>query len=332
MGSHTVTRPAEGVLLEFEFPIRSNTARAASLLWLAPDGSERLYALIEAGSDNEIVHTQGTYEGDTWRVRSAADSSLLLEHTATRASNQRLVIREDGADAARECANKAFEPIRQTPAAGEDAEDEDLQRALALSLLVHTSPGAAAAASTAAAAQNPSAARSVQDDAAPSNAQPPVAHPVLEPAKQRALPLDDALALSVQLAAQHDARARVQAQLSSAGDSPGTGPEAEARLQVRFADLNCSVLALRLAQSQTIQPLLDEILAHADGAEAAGAAPDARQAELRIASRTPELAFVVARSGLVRSAQPFGAHLLTVGELGLLPSAAFVVTVAVASQ
>ena len=318
MGSQTITRPAEGVVLEFEFPVRSNAARSAALLWIAPDGSEREYAQLRAGAAHEVVHSQCTYEGETWRVRDDA-RRVLLEYTALRAPIQRLVVRDGsngaalggahgggdggscdaaGASGSADAGPSAVGSLAtRADGAGDDDDDDDneLQRALALSLAEW--PSAAGAVGFGRATIGPTSnggAFRTAERVAPPAASPP-APPSVE---QLAISLDDAVALSAQLAAQHAARARAQATRA-----PSPEAEAEARLQCRFPEVDgggSSSFALRLRESETTQPLLDAILAHAElcGVALGGSG------DVRVVSRAPELALVVARSGLVRSAHP----------------------------
>lgn len=313
MGSHTITRPAGGVLLEIEFSVRSNTARAAVLLWLSSDGSAREYARLRLGAEGEVVHTQTTFEGDTWIVREEATGRELLRHTATRDDVQRLQVRDGEPGVA---------PAAAEGGPGVDgvagADDEELQRALALSLAEQASIGgsrdAAGSAAAPSPAQPPAAEAATRPPGQRATSDQPSAKPSAQPCAQLPVTLDEALALSAQLAAQHGARARARAEL-------GAGwPGAEARLQVRFAQLDGPALTIRLGETETLQPLLDAALVRAEGMLA-------DEPELRVESRMPQLALRVARSGLVRGAQPADAHLRTVGELGLLPSAVLHVTV-----
>jgi hypothetical protein len=358
MGSQTITKPAKAVLLEFEYPVSRNTTSNAILFWLAPDGSEREYARLSTSSERFVVHSQATYEGEVWRVRDPArGSALLLDYVATGAETQRVVICDGGAGNAlgqgrgAAAANNHDEHFQRQaaeyqartggePSAGSVIDEEERRTQV---FARWSAPAEATEAVAGAAATGT------------------VATAALESGALAAVSLEDARALSVQLSAQASASARARTQRSADGHPPPS--EAEARLQVRFPDLDGSVLTLRLAESESIQRLLDEILEHADAVvarlAAAAAAPPSHETaavaggqsqprqqpgaasdgagtefnlkaaastELCVACRTPALVLSLARSGLVRAAEPVGAHLATVGSLGLLPSAVLHVT------
>jgi hypothetical protein len=318
MGSHTITRPANGVILEFLYPVGQRTGRdGVSLFWLAPDGTEVKYATFAAGASGQVVHTQATFEGDTWLVRDGDGpvGDVLLVHVATGAHTQRVLVRDGlarAADSSGGSGSLGKRPVLNggdgaagsgsssahagAAAADDDEHDEELQRALALSLADRSA--------TADDREAPPAVATKSERAPP---------------REHALSLSDARALSVQLAAQAAVAAHALAAQPTAAS-----PQAEARLQCRFPDLDAAALTVRLPASAALQPLLDAILAHVEAAEAeVGAA----WSELRVACRAPPLVLTLARSGLVRHAEPEGAQLDgTIASLGLLPSAVLHVT------
>jgi len=129
----------------------------------------------------------------------------------------------------------------------------------------------------------------------------------------------DALELSRQLARQWEAAAHAAAK-SPAGEN---GPKA--RLQCRFPDLDAEPLSLTIPASSTLQPVLDAVVKHLAALVLAGviAKEDAqRMSSVHVRSRMPSVAISFApSSGLVRDAEPVGAHTATLSALGMAPSA-----------
>ncbi|KAJ1631935.1 hypothetical protein T492DRAFT_42813 [Pavlovales sp. CCMP2436] len=300
--SQTITRTAKGVLLELEFPVRHNTARSATLLWLSPEGVEREYATFPSGAEGQVVHTQATFEWDVWRVREAGSGRLLLEHTATRAETQRLTIREaaqprhsSSPQPPRASTNEAAQPNAGGSDAVEgDAEAEEeaqLQRALALSL-AEQQPAGQPRQRSQPPSQTPGLPQTTPGLPQISGRSPGQSEqPGMPVGAQLAVSLEEAMALSAQLAAQRDAVRSARAQLaaktssadsaegglSSAGGKQGRdlgGGEAEARLQCRFADLDGSRLELRVRAGESIQPVIDAVLSYIDSVAALSVSAD----------------------------------------------------------
>lgn len=336
MSSHTITKHANCVVLEFEFPVGESDARQAVLFWRAADGTERQYAELAAGSRGEIVHTQSTFAGDKWVVRGP-DAAVCLEYTAADAEVQRVVIRgvRAGSSSAAAGSSSAAAAATSQPAEHDgaadraaDEEEEERQLQLALKLSRELAEGEAARGKE----QRESAPSPMCSGAPLGRADVPASGAAL-PAQPtpgalqsaRPLPLSDALQLSRQLAEQHATTRRAGSKLASGAAVPC------ARLQLRFPELDGSQLQLELRATDTLQAALDSAVRHCVEQRAApGGAADgtAGASELRLVCRAPAIALTLRRSGLVVDASPADAATATASSLGLLPSAVLFVTTA----
>merc|ERR1712087_720586 len=88
---------ASGVLVHFVFPFDPSLSRRASISWVRVLGGREVvsvYADIEQGGEDSIVHSQVTFPGDSWAVDEAGGQKRrLVLHVATGEREQRVVIR-----------------------------------------------------------------------------------------------------------------------------------------------------------------------------------------------------------------------------------------------